>query len=254
MRACVGARRVSSSSKHIPYPSKHVRLSAGPGAATPNLLPRAGEVVLEAGEARAQLHREDARPGRLVPRDRARAGQGAVDGGGRGGAAPLRHDAEGPPLGARAREAVPARGGRACGREAAPPLVRSAMIAVLHILRGYLLRCQRLCVLIASVPSEGVHEGRLVRKNNAPWQSGAHICQVVARRMCIVSLLYMGVRGSLCNACRCGRYAVAITLPRGARIAWPPFESFHGGMLLHRSRDPQARIMRPTPPCICSWP
>ena len=83
-------------------------------------------------------------------------------------------------------------------------------------------------------PSEGVREGRLVRKNNAPWQSGAHICQVVARRMCIVSLLYMGVRGSLCNACRCWRYAVAITLPQGVRIAWPPFESFHMGMFLHR--------------------
>ena len=163
------APRISSSSKHIPHPSKHVQLSAGPGAATPNLLPRAGK---------------------------------------------------------------------------AGPEERSAMIAVLHILRGYLLRCQCLCVLIASVPSEGVHEGRLVRKNNAPWQSGAHICQVVARRMCIVSLLYMGVRGSLCNACRCGRYAVAITLPQGARIAWPPFESFHGGMLLHRSRDPRSPASR----------
>ena len=82
-------RRVSSSSKHIPHPSKHVRLSAALGATIPNLLLRAGkagpeeigarngkeerereaavgEVVLEAGEARAQLHREDARPGRLV--------------------------------------------------------------------------------------------------------------------------------------------------------------------------------------------
>ena len=199
VRPCVGARRVSSSSKHIPHPSKHVRLSAGPGAAIPNLLPRAGKAGPEeigAGNGREERGRETA----------ARSRRSCMRAGGSPASRALRDD---------------------CGISYSSRL-RAAMPMFMHP--------------DCACPSEGVHEGRLVCKNNAPWQSGAHICQVVARRMCIVSLLYMGVRGSLCNACRCGRYAVAITLPRGARIAWPPFESFHGGMLLHRSRDPRSPV------------
>jgi hypothetical protein len=63
VRACVGAGRVSSSSKHIRHPSKHVRLSAGPGAATPNLLSRAGKAGAEeigAGDGKEEREREAA--------------------------------------------------------------------------------------------------------------------------------------------------------------------------------------------------